>query len=83
MQTLGFLPLNAKDGTRTAEDKFAQARRIVDAYAYASVVALWDGWDDNRPGLYFVLDGHPTSIASTFDRLASGLHFAARITDLR
>ena len=82
MQTLGFLPLSATDGISTAEAKLATARRIVDAYSYAAVVALWDGWNDDRAGLYFVLDGHTTAIASTFARLHSGLHWATRITDL-
>ena len=87
MQALGFLPIQEGRPTTlgqigNAEAKLAAARKIVDAYSYALVVALWDGWHDDRPGLYFVLDGHTTSISSTFARLHSGLHWASRITDL-
>jgi hypothetical protein len=81
VQTVGFLPLK-RDTTRTAERKLEDAERNVRAYAYASVMAVWHGWHEDRPGLFFILDGHPTAVASTFERLASGLHFATRVIDL-
>lgn len=83
MQTLAFMPIptGARD-PRSAEDKLSESRRILGVYAYASIVATWDGWYEDRPGLYFVLDGSETAVRSTVDRLASGLYFVHILQDL-
>ena len=61
--------------SESAESKARHARKVMDTYAYAVVVAAWDGWADDRPVTYFTLEGRESAITSTFDRLASGLHF--------
>lgn len=86
MQTLLFFPIPSDrpfDGKTSAVQKLARARKVLTTYAYARIVAMWDGWYEDRPGLYFVLDGSETSIRSTVDRLASGLYFVHVLQNLR